>query len=513
MNSLKKLASLSSLASRQSFLPLRRWAHEEASGEGAKPFSKKEFDAQRYGGFKSIDRLIASPATKGVVGRVDWHLWHFMLALIPPGMIILLAKWARDDMQAKQRIKLEKAQAEMIRTAQAMQQLQEAKGGGEEDVMDESAELRQRLDELERVVQTLVTRQSEHRNDTHSAAALRPAEPSTVFRPHPPNRTESAAAAESACAAGALARADRTISPDSPPLSRLPDNPLDRWLPETDCQFCNDTRQRLWGAFKSATGYKSSYDKEHFDKKAAPQPRKSDCGNQYDSYSAQAANSSQSDQITNATAPTSQYDTSVDIQQKHSMSFKPMNGKKNDEGFVTSGCTGPSDSSRTCSSTDSLNSTCSELAPGTLGAPEFTERGCLSAHEDILHPHQQLNHAKAGSKASSARDRDTVDRMPAADLQIAQSSSGAGTVSSEKVLQPQSTSKEQVAVREVAGSPTPLPKLPDNPLDRWLPETDCQFCNDTRQKLWSAFRNSTGYNGIAHDSGASADSVAKDCAE
>ena len=25
------------------------------------------------------------------------------------------------------------------------------------------------------------------------------------------------------------------------------------------------------------------------------------------------------------------------------------------------------------------------------------------------------------------------------------------------------------------GAKPPLPKLPDNPLDRWLPETDCQF--------------------------------------
>lgn len=61
-----------------------------------------------YGGWKSAQFLADAPPKQGanVIGRWDWHAIQFLIALIPAGLVYLLAMWARKDMSIHLRGKM-----------------------------------------------------------------------------------------------------------------------------------------------------------------------------------------------------------------------------------------------------------------------------------------------------------------------------------------------------------------------------------------------------------------------
>lgn len=71
----------------------------QASEEQAIVTTKKDYDAAKYGGWKSAKMLFTEvPEKPQIVGRWDWHVVQFLLALVPPGLVLLLVQWARRDM-------------------------------------------------------------------------------------------------------------------------------------------------------------------------------------------------------------------------------------------------------------------------------------------------------------------------------------------------------------------------------------------------------------------------------
>ncbi|PSC72185.1 Whirly transcription factor [Micractinium conductrix] len=84
-------------AARTALSAQRRAEHSSARPPGAS--SVQKYDEERFGGWKSAEMLfVEEPARKSLVGRWDWHVVQFLLALVPPGAALLLVHWARHDM-------------------------------------------------------------------------------------------------------------------------------------------------------------------------------------------------------------------------------------------------------------------------------------------------------------------------------------------------------------------------------------------------------------------------------
>ncbi|GAB4819042.1 hypothetical protein N2152v2_006088 [Parachlorella kessleri] len=469
---------------------------------------------QQYGGFKSVDKLFAQPQRQGVVGRWDWHFWHFLLALIPPGVVVLLAHLARNDMAAKQLERNRKATEETLQMLEAAQKLKDVRAAGaagqteqlgsgdggshQAQPRDETQDMRRRLAELEATVKELAAMQPL----PHAAATAgdEPAQGSGHGTVNGGSALSSGASAEvtssskglastrsSPLAAAPTPNAGHIPPANPPPLPKLPDNPLDRWLPETDCQFCNDTRQRLWGAFKSTTGYKSAYDKGQAKREgaaAAEEGLRARSG--VAATAAEVPGGSAAERhLASAPAPQQAGKMSGDKPQHSQRQGLPEEAERQSSLAVgeelTAAPTGEADSQRRRDD--------GAPAVAASGAAEHADNGPearRSAAPSESSPGPVLE-AAPGWEPAQASAATAAPQTPG--------NSGSHGAASDSPPPPAGAAAAGVATAVPAGKAPPLPKLPDNPLDRWLPETDCQFCNDTRQQLWGAFKAAAGVKG------------------
>ncbi|KAL4452262.1 hypothetical protein ABPG75_007924 [Micractinium tetrahymenae] len=81
-------------------LQRRGFSGSVGSGPPSGKRAVEEYDEAKYGGWKSTTILFAEePERKPLVARWDWHVVQFLLAMIPPGLVLLIVQWARHDMR------------------------------------------------------------------------------------------------------------------------------------------------------------------------------------------------------------------------------------------------------------------------------------------------------------------------------------------------------------------------------------------------------------------------------
>ncbi|KAL4857271.1 hypothetical protein ACK3TF_002563 [Chlorella vulgaris] len=152
----------------------RRSQHSEAGPPAPhqKPKSLKELDEETFGGLKSAKMLLSDEAQqrRSLVGRFDWHVVQFLLALIPPGVAFLIVQWARHDMKkmeeklGREAILKESKKLEAIARHQQETQGAGASGGtqtGQTRGTPSSGEdMQQRISQLEELVRELQQQQA-----------------------------------------------------------------------------------------------------------------------------------------------------------------------------------------------------------------------------------------------------------------------------------------------------------------------------------------------------------------
>ncbi|KAL4441244.1 hypothetical protein ABPG77_011481 [Micractinium sp. CCAP 211/92] len=113
-------------------LQRRGFSGSVGSGPPSNKQAVEAYDESKYGGWKSATILFAEePNRKPLVGRWDWHVVQFLLAMIPPGLAFLMVQWARYDMRKVEARREKEAlakESEKLATVMAHQQQTSATG-------------------------------------------------------------------------------------------------------------------------------------------------------------------------------------------------------------------------------------------------------------------------------------------------------------------------------------------------------------------------------------------------